>query len=257
MRKFILSLLAIFSLVAVIFLYSFFKSGNQKRPDGITGPQARALFDAMAESIGYSRWKKLDAVGFVFLPTGATHFRDKSRGLVEVQYLEKTDHYRLQYELNGPRTIGWLNNKPLKEDDLEEAVSIARTYHKRDYFWLSPFEGIDTGNTVLKKVGNQALLATFLNEDGTEGDAYLIVSNSKGRPTHLKMWAAGLPVQGMESSFDKWKEFPDNILLSLRRKTFLQEIEFGSVEVYKEYPVPGEEDIFASLLKSKPPVQSQ
>lgn len=251
MRKAIIPLLIIVAMTTALFIYSFYRTGNQERPTGIEGPEAKALTEKINTSVAMDRWNEIDAIYFEFFPLGTRHFRDKKRGLVEVIFDEDNDVYRAQFELNGEKSKAWRNDRPLSGEDAEYAISTAREHHKREYFWLNPLEYIQRENVILKKVGERALLASFLQQDGSEGDAYMIVTDQTGRPTHMKIWASSLPLQGMEASLDEWKKLENGAYISLSRETFLQEIRFEQVEVYSKYPQSPAEDRFAKLIAGK------
>ncbi len=249
MRKFFLPLAGVTALVFTLTLIAFFRTASEARPTGETGETAVKLDQKIQKAIGYEQWRKIAAIEFVSNSTGARHWIDMKRSLWEVTYTEKTDTFRVQTNEISNRSIALENDKPVSEKRADEVIAQARQYHQHALFWLQPFDLFYRKKAVMTKIGDQAILYTFPDGDGKPGDAYMIVTDRNGNPTHMKVWSEGMPFQGIESSMDEWTTLPGGARISLSRETFLQKISYKVVEVYSKYPESGAEDRFAELLQ--------
>lgn len=250
MRRFVIPLIGVSLLIIVLFFVGFYNQAQKPIPPGTTGPEAEELAQKVFDGANWNAWQKIDAVEFTFTNMGSRHFRDRKRGLVEIQYAQGSDDYRVIYNSGTKEFLAWRNKKRIQGQEAVQAYQIGESYHRHDYFWLYPVETIKTGRVEFKKVGEQALLVHFPLENGEQGDHYLLIVDDNYRLTHWKIWSSGLPFQGVEVSFENWMELEGGILLSTQHETFLQQIQFQDVRVYPEYPLPDGEDRFQVFLES-------
>ena len=241
MSKFLGSILIIvFSGIAITITVILVNS-SQDIPPGEGGKPAELLSEQIQKAVNTNAWDRTAAVEFTVSSSQNRHFIDKKRKLYEVQFSEGNDTYLVQFDDNNHFTA-YRNDEKLSGSELQNAYETAKTARDTDLFWFHPFPLIRK-NTILKKVGNQALLVTFTQKDN---DTYLIVTDASHRPTHWKMWTKKYPLKGMESSFDEWVKIGNGISLSLLRQNDFQEIRFTDAAVHEYYPV--KEDRFRDFL---------
>ena len=243
MNKFILSILALFLFGALIISGFVLFRSNQRIPDGEAGLPAETLRDEIERAVNIEDWNEMAALEFTFAFNQNHHFMDIKRGFVEVQFKQDADTFLVQYDEKGNARAS-MNHIQLSGDDLGYAFKKAKSFHNNDLFWLNPIAFL-RDNTRIKKIGNQALLVTFLNKNN---DTYLIVTDKNKRPTHWKMWTEQISLKGMESSFENWQQIKNSkALVSLEHKNDFQKIVFTDVIGYNAYPPPGQKDRFLNF----------
>ncbi len=249
MRKLLFALLIIALFTGTVTLLTIFLTGNQQIPVGVEGAGAQELATRLEQSVHLQEWKGLGAVEFVFQPARTHHFHDLKRGFVEVSYPTGSGRTRVLYSRKNGAFIAWQEGALLEGEEAQEALKEARKFHNHALFWLNPFATLRNPGVVLKKVGARALLAIYPDEEGGEGNSYLIVLDRKGKPEHWKMWVDYTRIKGVEVTFDGWESLTTGALVSLKRKSLLRDLNLEVLESYETYPVPGDTDRFAPLVK--------
>ncbi len=255
MRKLIAATLFVILVAFTTFVITLFYMGNQKLPTGESGPAAEELTDTILQAVAVGEWKSLAAVEFSFVPSATKHFHDFTRGLVEVTYDGGNNKIRVQYDEKSGRHLAWKGQTPLSGSESDEAYETARTLHKTDLFWFYPFASLRDPGVERKMVAGRALLVTYppgsTGAGEKESSSYLIVVDTKGRPTHWKMWVDYVRLKGVEVSFDNWKKLATGVPVSLHRKNILRDLDLELLGSYKTYPEEGQRDRFAPLLKAE------
>lgn len=252
MRKFLFLSFLVLLIVGTVFFITLYRTGVQKLPEGTEGPEASELANKIEKAVGLEKYKQGAAIEFVFNTTGVRHYRDLKLSLIEVQFQESSNEYNVQYSPVLDLFRVKENGETITGEKAKRLYETAKIYHSHDYFWMNPFLHLHDEKTLLKKIGERALLVTFLQANGEDGDSYMIVTDSNYRPTHWKMWASHIPLKGIEVSFDHWVKTDNGAWLSLSHDTFLQKIEMELIGYYTQYPKGSSPDErFGELLSGK------
>lgn len=249
LKKILLTLLGLFGGGALILFLTLKLVLNQPVPEAEFGPAAEELAAKIEAATKLDAWERTAAVAFRFDRRGNRHFYDQGRDFVEVR-LPGDEQLRVQYNhRNQNQFVAFAGKTRLAGEAAAEALSEAIKWHTNDLFWLNPFATLRAPGAELGLVGERALLVRFSSGGVTPGDQYLIVTDTNFRPVRFQMWVSILPIQGLEFSFEGWKEYESGALLSNIHKSNLTNIDLSQIRTYSSYPVPGEEDRFAPLLK--------
>lgn len=246
MKKFILIVLGVFAIVftsAGITLMSM----NKSLPNGQTGEKAEQLTKKIEQAVNMSAWKNTAAVEFLFDYAKNRHFVDMKRGLVEVEWTEKSK-YKVQY-YKKDRSICkvWKDDKIMDSNLSSDLVEKANKAHVNDFFWLNPYAALRAPGTIRKYVGEQALLLIFESGGVTPGDSYLFITDENHRPVRIQMWVSVFPIKGIEWNLESWIKSSTGAMLNNKNSGGMLTIEIKDIKTWAQYPAK-KEDRFASLL---------
>ncbi|WP_016989038.1 hypothetical protein [Flavobacterium sp. ACAM 123] len=210
--KIIGSIILILIIAVVVFLY--FKS--TPLPKGEKGARAEALTGKIQAAINQKAWDSTAAVSFSF--TGNHHYLwDKKRNLVQVQWGDK----KVLYNTQTVEGIAYENDKKLTDTDKTDAIKKANDYFNNDSFWLiAPFKLRDAGTTrsIVIQDDQEALLITYASGGSTPGDSYVWLVDQNYMPKAWRMWVSIIPVGGLETTWEDWKTFENNLKIATSHK---------------------------------------
>ena len=223
MKKILVATLAIFGIVTVAYLII-----NEKIPTGEANPQAEALADKMLNAVNIQGWDTLTAIKWTF--RNSHHFIwDKKRNLVSARWDET--HVLFNPETKEGR-VWQLGNEIKSEKAKKSLLYSAWSYFTNDSFWLcAPFKVRDLGTErrLVKTDEGDALLVSYTSGGVTPGDSYLWILDENGLPKAWKMWVSIIPIGGLQFTWEDWKSYENNVLLSTRHKG-LMTVEITSVK---------------------------
>lgn len=203
-------------LVLIVALITFLYFKSTPLPAGQKGVKAEALTDKIQEAINQKAWDSTAAVAFTFM--GNHHYLwDKKRNLVHVQWSDKKVMYNSQ-TLEG---VAYENDKKLSNTDKLEAIKKANDYFNNDSFWLiAPFKLRDAGTTrsIVMQDNQEALMVTYASGGSTPGDSYIWILDQNYVPQTWRMWVSIIPIGGLETSWEEWKTFPNNLKIATSHK---------------------------------------
>jgi hypothetical protein len=173
-------------------------------PDGETGAAAESLARNIEQAVDLAAWEDTGAVRWSF--AGSAHLWDRDR---ELYRLERGDRVVL-LNLRNREGRAWSNGKELTGPARQDALEAAWSTWCNDAFWLNPLEKLRDPGTTLKSVdlpGEQGgLLVHFSGGGVTPGDSYLWIPGEGGRPMAWRMWVSIIPIQGIETSWEGWRQ---------------------------------------------------
>jgi uncharacterized protein YpmB len=210
--KIIGSIILIVILAVVVFLYFV----STPLPEGQQGAKAEALTDKIQAAINQTAWDSTAAVSFSF--RGNHHYLwDKKRNLVQVEWGDKKVLYNTQ-TIDG---IAYENDKKLTDSEKIDAIKKGNDYFNNDSFWLiAPFKLRDAGTTrsIVMQDNQEALMITYASGGSTPGDSYVWLVDQNYMPKAWRMWVSIIPVGGLETTWENWKTFQNNLKIATSHK---------------------------------------
>ncbi|UQD55289.1 hypothetical protein [Flavobacterium sp. K5-23] len=201
-------------LILTVLAFSYFTS--KPLPVGQQGIKAEELTNKIQEAINQKAWDTTAAVSFTF--RGSHHYLwDKKRNLVQVKWDNKKALYHTQ-TLEG---VAYENDNKLTDTQKTEAIKKANDYFNNDSFWLiAPFKLRDAGTTrsIVIQDNQEALMITYDSGGSTPGDSYVWLVDQNYMPKAWRMWVSIIPVGGLETSWEDWKTFPNNLKIATSHK---------------------------------------
>lgn len=218
MKKYLkITAITIFILISTVLGFLYFAS--KPLPVGQRGIKAEALTDKIQAAINQKAWDATAAVSFTF--RGNHHYLwDKKRNLVQVKWDDKKALYNNK-TLEG---VAYENDKELTDSQKTEAVNKANDYFNNDSFWLiAPFKLRDAGTTrsIVMQDNQEALMITYASGGTTPGDSYVWLVDENYMPKAWRMWVSIIPIGGLESSWEDWKTFKNNLKIATTHKGLL------------------------------------
>lgn len=64
----------------------------------------------------------------------------------------------------------------------------------------------------------ELLMITFASGGSTPGDSYVWFVDKNYMPTAWRMWVSIIPVDGLETTWEDWKTFVNNLKIATSRK---------------------------------------
>jgi len=215
MKKF-LKITAVIILILVVSLVGFLYFSSKPLPEGEKGIEAEALTDKIQDAINQKAWDSTAAVAFTF--RGNHHYLwDKKHNLVQVEW----DDTKVIYNNQTLEGLAYKNDKKLTDTDKTDAIKKANDYFNNDSFWLiAPFKLRDAGTTrsIVMQDNQEALMITYASGGSTPGDSYVWLVDENYVPKAWRMWVSIIPVGGLETSWEDWKTFQNNLKIATSHK---------------------------------------
>jgi uncharacterized protein YpmB len=215
MKKF-LKIIAIIILGLTISIAGFLYFISKTLPVGQQGLKAEQLTDKIQEAINQKAWDTTAAVSFSF--RGNHHYLwDKERNLVHVEWDSKKVLYNTQ-TLEG---VAYENDKKLTDSEKADAIKKANDHFNNDSFWLiAPFKLRDAGTTrsIVMQDNQEALMITYASGGSTPGDSYVWLLDKNYMPKAWRMWVSIIPVGGLETTWEDWTTFQNNLKIATSHK---------------------------------------
>ncbi|SDZ85406.1 hypothetical protein SAMN05443667_10125 [Flavobacterium gillisiae] len=215
MKKF-LKITAVIILILVVSLVGFLYFSSKPLPEGEKGIEAEALTDKIQDAINQKAWDSTAAVAFTF--RGNHHYLwDKKHNLVQVEW----DDTKVIYNNQTLEGLAYKNDKKLTDTDKTDAIKKANDYFNNDSFWLiAPFKLRDAGTarSIVMQDNQEALMITYASGGSTPGDSYVWLVDENYVPKAWRMWVSIIPVGGLETSWEDWKTFQNNLKIATNHK---------------------------------------
>lgn len=215
MKKF-LKITAVIILILVVSIVGFLYFSSKPLPEGEKGIEAEALTDKIQDAINQKAWDSTAAVAFTF--RGNHHYLwDKKHNLVQVEW----DDTKVIYNNQTLEGLAYKNDKKLTDTDKTDAIKKANDYFNNDSFWLiAPFKLRDAGTTrsIVMQDNQEALMITYASGGSTPGDSYVWLVDENYVPKAWRMWVSIIPVGGLETSWEDWKTFQNNLKIATSHK---------------------------------------
>lgn len=215
MKKF-LKISAFTILILTITILGSLYFASKPLPLGQEGIKAEELTDKIQAAINQKAWDTTAAVSFSF--RGNHHYLwNKKHNLVQVKW----DDTKVLYNTQTVEGVAYKNDKKLTDSQKIVAIKKANDYFNNDSFWLiAPFKLRDTGTTrsIVMQDNQEALMVTYASGGSTPGDSYVWIVDQNYVPKAWKLWVSIIPVGGLETSWEDWKTFPNNLKIATSHK---------------------------------------
>lgn len=206
-------------LILIISIAAFLYFTSKPLPVGQEGTKAEALTDKIQTAINQKAWDTTTVVSFTF--RGNHHYLwDKKRNLVQVKWDDK----KVLYNNKTLEGVAYENDKKLNNSQKTDAIKKANDYFNNDSFWLiAPFKLRDAGTTrsIVMQDNQEALMVTYASGGSTPGDSYVWLVDENYMPKAWRMWVSIIPFGGLETSWEDWKTFPNNLKIATSHKGLL------------------------------------
>jgi hypothetical protein len=203
-------------LVLIIALVAFLYFTSKPLPEGQQGIKAEALTDKIQTAINQKAWDYTAAVSFSF--KGDHHYLwDKKHNLVQVKW----DDRKVLYNTQTLEGVAYENDKKLTDSQKIDAIKKANDYFNNDSFWLiAPFKLRDAGTTrsIVIQDNQEALMVTYASGGSTPGDSYVWLVDQNYVPKAWRLWVSIIPVGGLETSWEDWTTFQNNVKIATSHK---------------------------------------
>jgi len=206
-------------LILIISIIGFLYFISKPLPIGQQGLKADELTDKIQAAINQKAWDTTAAVSFSFRGNH-NYLWDKKRNLVQVKWDDK----KVIYNNKTLEGVAYKDKKKLTNSQKMNAIKKANDYFNNDSFWLiAPFKLRDAGTTrsIVMQDKQEALMVTYASGGSTPGDSYVWLVDKNYIPKALRMWVSIIPVGGLETSWEDWKTFPNNMKIATSRKGLL------------------------------------
>jgi len=202
--KFLKYLVGIILLLVILFVLYLRLAVHESFPEVIEG-DADAKAQQMLRAVNKPAWDTLNYVSWSF--RGAHDFVwDKKNNKAIVKW-DDTEVHLDPDEVTGKAFIA---GQEVDAEKNTEAVQTAWSHWCNDMFWLSaPYKLYDPGvelKMARDEDGKEGLLVQYASGGVTPGDAYLWYTDDQGLPTGYKMWVKIIPIGGIYTSWEDWKE---------------------------------------------------
>lgn len=215
MKKF-LKISALTILILTITILGSLYFASKPLPLGQEGIKAEELTDKIQAAINQKAWDTTAAVSFSF--RGNHHYLwDKKHNLVQVKW----DDTKVLYNTQTVEGVAYKNDKKLTDSQKIVAIKKANDYFNNDSFWLiAPFKLRDTGTnrSIVMQDNQEALMVTYASGGSTPGDSYVWLVDQNYVPKAWRLWVSIIPVGGLETSWEDWKTFPNNLKIATSHK---------------------------------------
>jgi hypothetical protein len=213
--KIIGSIILILIVALVVFLYFT----STPLPEGQKGIKAEALTDKIQAAINQKAWDTTAVIAFSF--RGSHHYLwDKKRHLVQVEW----DDHKVLYNSQTLEGLAYEKDKKLTNSQKIEAIKTGNDYFNNDSFWLiAPFKLRDAGTTrsIVMQDNQEALMVSYASGGSTPGDSYVWLVDQNYLPKAWRMWVSIIPVGGLETTWEDWETFPNNLKIATSHKGLL------------------------------------
>lgn len=211
--KFIKYLLYFFVAIAIMAI-GVFLIYNKKIPTGSSPEKADALALIMQTSLNKQAWDSTNYVAWTF--KGVHDFVwDKKNQFVYVKWEKNEAYLNLKDWQKGK---AFQEGKEIKDAQLDVLRGKAWALFCNDSYWLiAPFKVFDEGVTrkiVINDDKSESLLVTYNSGGVTPGDSYLWKLDKNGVPISYQMWVKIIPIGGVESTWEGWKETQNKFKIS-------------------------------------------
>ncbi|SDX94975.1 hypothetical protein [Flavobacterium degerlachei] len=218
MKK-IIKIITFLILILVSMLLGVLYFASKPLPVGQKGIKAEALTDKIQIAINQKAWDTTNVVSFTF--RGNHHYLwDKKRNLIQVKWDDK----KVLYNNKTLEGVAYENDKKLTDSQKTDAINKANDYFNNDSFWLiAPFKLRDSGTTrsIVMQDNQEALMITYASGGSTPGDSYVWLVDENYMPKAWRMWVSIIPIGGLETSWEDWKTFQNNLKIATSHKGLL------------------------------------
>lgn len=200
----ILGIVLVIALVGIVGTCSYL---SKDLPLSESNQEAEALADKMWSSLNKDAWDSTRYVSWNFI--GQHQYKwDKEENLVEVLW----DNKRVLLNPDKVNGLAFIDGEQVQ--DSNDLVQKAWSFWCNDMFWLTaPFKIRDKG-TVLSITEDQRLVVSYESGGVTPGDSYVWSLDAQGRPINYEMFVSIIPVKGVESTWEGWKQLSTGAWLS-------------------------------------------
>lgn len=195
----------IFITLPSLLLYAFlYLKYNEPMPQGISGEKADALAHKMLSALDYEAFNNTDYIEWSYQKK--RHYKwYKEKQICEVQWKE----YRVILNLeDNSQHSAYVHGFNFQGELADDIIQKAYNHFQEDSFWLvAPYKIFDEGNIrkVINKNDESALLVTYNDDKSKEDSTYLWLLDNSGKPVAFKMWKSGLPINGIEATWNDWQ----------------------------------------------------
>lgn len=206
-------IVSIVFLSLILLLFIGYLLMNEKLPEGEATPEANVMAEKMTEALNIAAWNETKYVSWTF--RGTHHYEwDREARVVKVKW----DDHEVMLSPDTQSGVVANSQTDYSPAQFEELVNTALEFFNNDSFWLyAPFKVFDPGvqrSIVTFKDGTKGLKVTYTSGGSTPGDSYVWILGDDYKPVAVKMWAAILPLGGMEFTWSNYKTLTSGAMVA-------------------------------------------
>lgn len=227
--RYLIGILIALLLVFGILFYLY----DKPLPSGESGPEADALAQRMLDALNAKSYENATYVEWSFRGGRHKYKWNKQKQMVNISWGD----YTVDLDLITPSSsIVFSNGNQVPQEKASGLVADAQSYFNNDSFWLvAPYKVFDPGTKrflVHLEDGSEGLLVTYTKGGDTPGDSYLWILERSGIPRSFKLWVKIIPIDGLEVSWEGWKETDSGALLPSLHTFGPIDLSMGDVKAY-------------------------
>lgn len=216
MKKWMLRLGAALLGVVVLAVVAL-RVASDPLPEGVEGPEAEAMADALMAAVDAEAWERTGAVAWTFAGRNE-HLWDRQRQLARLRSGETTT----LVDLTKVQGRAWKGDRELTGRSAERAVRRAHAAWINDAFWLNPVVKLrddGTSRRLVQGPDGPELMLSYSSGGLTPGDSYLWRPGPDGRPVQWRMWVSVIPLKGLATSWEGWTRLDTGAWVSTAHQT--------------------------------------
>lgn len=179
---------------------------HQGEPE-LVQSDADQVANEMLAALNKPAWDTLKYIKWTF-PRERKYVWDKTNNTAIISW---GDDHEVHLRLDDVDGKVYKAGSLISGEDAESAKQTAWSNWCNDSFWLiAPYKVFDPGTTrsmAKDDDGKEGLLITYESGGVTPGDRYLWFLDENKRPTGYRMWVKIIPIGGLYSSWEDWKDF--------------------------------------------------
>lgn len=182
------------------------RMASESKPAVNQTPEADQLADKMLVALNKPAWDTLQFLQWEFMQ-GHKYVWDKQNNKVVVRW--KANQVNLN--LDDQSGKAYVKGEEVTGEKADKLRGKAWSYWCNDSFWMfAPYKIYDPGTSrsIVKVQGKEALMVSYDSGGVTPGDSYLWLLDDNYVPNAFKMWVKIIPIGGMKSTWENWKDLP-------------------------------------------------
>lgn len=207
---------------------------DEEEPQGISGPEAEQLADAMLQAVNYEAWDSVAIIQWTFKQARSFQWDRNTH-----QCVVAWDEHKVLLDIDEQSGLAFSNDQPLQGADARALIRTAWDLFNNDSFWLNAIVKIKDPGTVRSLVqlddGSSALLVHYTSGGSTPGDKYLWILDETNKPKACKMWVEILPLGGVEFTWEDWITLPGGAVIATNHKMMGMELDISNIQVAQNW----------------------
>jgi len=203
--------------LVIILFFAIYITYNTPLPKGKLGKDADLLAFNITKNLGYEAYQNTDFISWK--AKNVTYIWNKKEKEVTIKWADN----HIIYNQNSPHKSIVHTPENISIQKKQKLIYTAEDKFNNDSFWLvAPYKFFDQGveRRYIKPTKNEnaSLLITYKSGGSTPGDSYQWFVDESFTPTHYKMWAEIIPINGLPATWSDWKKTETGAIIAHEKK---------------------------------------